>query len=433
MKRRTIAWLAVLALAVSIAAGSVLADEQKEIMVIAPNPMAASPAGPDGESVVIVPDELGTVSYANVENRMRENNLTILSVQENVDLLEELDYDELEADLREQMNKLITAKWAMTMGYPEYGIPGTVDRNSFAAQQLQQGYDAMNETFESIRDGELQEDNEGLIRQMKDVQAQIIMGGEMLYATLAGLEVTEAQLQRQLASLNRTVEELELRYGMGQVSALQLTQAKAGRTQLVSGLETLQMNIRNAKAQLELMLGAEQTGKIRLMAMPEVTQVQLETMDVERDLLTAKENSYTLYAAAVTLEDEREAYEEAFKTHYYNDQLPTAQKQAQHTWQAAQYTYNATLQDFELKFRQLYAQVQDYVQILNAAKVSLESEKAEFAAAELRYQQGTISKNAYLTAQDDLKAAEETVQTASNDLFASYNTYCWAVRHGILN
>ena len=402
-------------------------------MVIAPNPVAASPAGPDGLDVVIVPDELGTVSYANVESRMRQNNLTILSVQENVALLEELDYEELRQDLLDQMNKIANAKWAMTMGIPEYGIPGTVDPNSFAAQQLQQGYDAMNETFESIRDGEMQKDNEGLLRQMKDVQAQIVMGGEMLYATIAGLEVTEAQLQRQLASLNRTVEEMELRYGMGQVSALQLTQTKAGRTQLVSGLETLRMNLRNAKTQLEYMLGAEQTGKIRLMAMPEVTQAQLDGMDVERDLLTAKENSYTLYAAAVTLEDEREAHVEAFKTHYYNDQIPTEQKQAEHTWQAAQYTYNATLQDYELKFRQLHAQVQDYAQILNAAKVSLESEKAEFAAAEMRYQQGTISQNAYLTAQDDLKAAEEAVQTASNDLFASYNTYCWAVRHGILN
>ena len=28
---------------------------------------------------------------------------------------------------------------------------------------------------------------------------------------------------------------------------------------------------------------------------------------------------------------------------------------------------------------------------------------------------------------------EEKVQTASNDLFSAYNTYCWAVEHGVLN
>lgn len=432
MKRRTIAWLAVLALAVSIAAGSVLADEQEDVMVIAPNPVAASPAGPDGLDVVIVPDELGTVSYANVERRMRENNLTLLAVQERVTMLEELDYEELAQDLLDEINSWTNKKWLLNQGIPAYGIPGTADRSSFASVQLQQIIDGMNGQYEAIRDGEMQEDNQALLRQMKNGQDQLVMYGEMLYVTVAGLEVTEAQLQRQLASLNRTVEEMELRYGMGQVSALQLTQTKAGRTQLVSGLETLRMNLRNAKTQLEYMLGAEQTGKIRLMAMPEVTQAQLDGMDVERDLLTAKENSYTLYDAAKTLEDEREAYQDVLDKYTYNEEA-TERKQAEHTWQAAQYTYNDAVQTYELTFRQLYAQVQDYAQVLNAAKVSLESEKAEFVAAELKYQQGTISQNAYLTAQDDLHAAEDAVQTASNDLFASYNTYCWAVQHGILN
>ena len=32
-----------------------------------------------------------------------------------------------------------------------------------------------------------------------------------------------------------------------------------------------------------------------------------------------------------------------------------------------------------------------------------------------------------------LQEAEEKVQTAANDLFSSYNTYCWAVEHGVLN
>ena len=108
-------------------------------------------------------------------------------------------------------------------------------------------------------------------------------------------------------------------------------------------------------------------------------------------------------------------------------------RQAKHNWQAAQYTYNDTVQSYELKFRNLYAQVQDYKQILDAAKVSLECEKASYAATELRHEQGTVSTNALLDAKDSLNDAEEKVQTASNDLFSSYNTYCWAVEHGVLN
>ena len=52
---------------------------------------------------------------------------------------------------------------------------------------------------------------------------------------------------------------------------------------------------------------------------------------------------------------------------------------------------------------------------------------------QLKYEQGTISKNALLTAQDDLAAAEETVATAQRNLFSAYNNYRWAVDSGILN
>lgn len=50
---------------------------------------------------------------------------------------------------------------------------------------------------------------------------------------------------------------------------------------------------------------------------------------------------------------------------------------------------------------------------------------------ELKYQQGSISHNALLDAADKVSAAEETVEQARLDLFSAYNTYRWAVEHGI--
>ena len=46
---------------------------------------------------------------------------------------------------------------------------------------------------------------------------------------------------------------------------------------------------------------------------------------------------------------------------------------------------------------------------------------------------GSISENTLLSARDTLQEAEETVESAKNDLFSAYNSYCWAVEHGILN
>ena len=100
---------------------------------------------------------------------------------------------------------------------------------------------------------------------------------------------------------------------------------------------------------------------------------------------------------------------------------------------AARISHSATYQNYELKFRTLYSKVGDCKQILDAAKVSLAAEQSSYASMQLKYDQGTISKNKLLDAEDSLRTAEEKVQTASVDLFSAYNTYCWAVQHGIIN
>ena len=382
------------------------------------------------ESDLIEPDAVGTVSFANVERRMRENNLQILGIQGNIDTIEEIDYDEMYEDLREQLNEIASQQWGLVMTPAEY-LGGDYQKDK-TYDQLDQAYDAVREKFDAIKDGDMQKDNADLVRQLKNLQDQIVVAGESTYITLKALEVQETQLQRQLTALNRTVEEMELRYQMGQVSALQLQQTKAGRTQLVSGLETLRMNVRSLKMQLEMLIGAEQTGEIVLGDVPEVTDKELEAMDLEQDLLTYKAKSYDLYDAAKTLEDAQETYKDDASKYGYNEDK-YEYRSAKRTWETAQYTYNNTVQSYELKFRTLYAQVKDYKQILDAAKVSLECEKASYQASELKYQQGSISHNALLDAQDSLQEAEEKVLTASNDLFSSYNTYCWAVEHGVLN
>lgn len=50
-----------------------------------------------------------------------------------------------------------------------------------------------------IKDGDMQEDNTSSMRQLKNLQDQIIMAGETTYVALAAMELQEASLQRQLA------------------------------------------------------------------------------------------------------------------------------------------------------------------------------------------------------------------------------------------
>ena len=116
-----------------------------------------SPAGPDpapetdpetGELIDTgyVPDPVGSVTFENVERRMREGNLQVLALQETVDMLNSIDYEDLQEDLRQQLNQIAQGQWYMVL----LGQSGTL-----AYEQMDQAYDAVRAQFDAIKDGEM--------------------------------------------------------------------------------------------------------------------------------------------------------------------------------------------------------------------------------------------------------------------------------------
>ena len=430
MKKRWTALLLALAMLSALAVGA-LADEQKKDETAA-------------ETAQTTPDAAGTLSFENLGARMKEKSYALLALEESIALVESTDYEKVEQELRDGLNEIADAQWKMTA----LGSAGAMAHDatsatqaaigavgaavgSLANQSLQTQYDALREQFDAVRDGELQKDNAGVVHQLKNMEDSTIQMAQSAYITLLGLEEQSAALARQDAALDRTLAELELRYQLGQISTMTLEQAKAGKIQLESGKATLDMNITALRRQLNAMVGEELTAPLTLGALPAVTAEQLSAMDVEKDLEKAKAASYDLYAAKKTLDDADEEYDDSGAKSYYNER-DYKKVQARHKWQSAQYTYNATVQKYELTFRSLCDKVKDCAQILSAAKVSLECERSDLAAAQLKYEQGTISENALHTAEDELYTAQDTVSGAERDLFTAYNNYRWAVDCGLL-
>ena len=410
MKKRWTALLLALAMLSALAVG-VLADEQ-------------SKEGPAAEETVqIAPDAEGTLRFENLSARMKTGYYTVMSLEENIAAIECIDYDKMYEDLRDGLNQIAEAQWMMLQ------IPGAGE--TYTYKSLQDQYDTLRKTFDDIKDGKLQQDNADLVRQLRDAENQLLMAGQTLYINLLGLEDQSAALTRQAAALDRTIEEVKLRYELGQVSAMTLQQTEAGKAQAESGRAKLDAGIEQLRRQLNAMIGEELTAPLTLHALPEVTAEQLSAMDVEKDLEKAKAVSYDLYAAKLTLDDADEEYKDKARDLGYNEDN-YEYIAVKHRWQAAQYTYNAAVQSFELSFRSLYDSVQSYASALNAAKVSLECERSDLAAAQLKYEQGTISENALHTAEDDLYTAQDTVSGAERDLFTAYNNYRWAVDCGLL-
>lgn len=372
---------------------------------------------------VYVPDPVGSITFENLERRLRENNLTLLALEENIQSIEVIDYDKMYEDLRQSLNDIANAQWMMII----YGMGETPE-----AKALEQSYDALRETFDSLKEGELQKDNEDAIWQLENAQNQVVMAGESLYIAIIEMEQNRQTLQRNLDALDRSLEELELRYELGQISSQTLKQTQATRTSLLSSKQTLDSNIQNYKMQLELMAGGELNGQIQLGELPGVTDKQLTDMNLEADLETAKENSYSLYEAEQTLDEAHETYEDNGGQYAAtSDKYQYAS--AAHTYEAAKYNYNATIQNFEISFRTLYLQVKDFKQVLDAAKTALAVEQDNYSVSQLKYEQGNLSLNDLLEAEDKVKEAQETVDGAENDLFSAYHNYRWAVDYGILN
>ena len=410
MKKRWTALLLALAMLSALAVGA-LADEQDKEKTAAE------------ETAQTAPDAEGTLRFENLSARMKTGYYTVMSLEENIAAIECINYDKMYEDLRDGLNQIAEAQWMMLQ------IPGAGE--TYTYKSLQDQYDTLRKTFDDIKDGKLQQDNADLVRQLRDAENQLLMAGQTLYINLLGLEDQSAALTRQTAALDRTIEEVKLRYELGQVSAMTLQQTEAGKAQVESGKAALDAAVAQLRRQLNAMIGEELTAPLTLNALPGVTAEQLAAMDVEKDLEKAKAASYDLYAAKLTLEDADEEYKDkAGDLGYNKDNYEYIA--VKHQWQAAQYTYNAAVQNFELSFRSLYDSVQSYASALNAAKVSLECERSDLAAAQLRYEQGTISENALHTAEDELYTAQDTVSGAERDLFTAYNNYRWAVDYGLL-
>ena len=425
MKRQTLSLALAAALALSLLGGAALAAEAPETE--APQPPAEE----------YIPDPVGSITFGNLSRRMREGNLQVRSIQENIDILEELDYDDLKDDLRVQLNEIASAQWGLVMSSEQMIQSGMMSDYEYhsAYDQMDKAYNAVREQYDAIKEGDMQENNADTVRQLKNLQNQIVMAGETTYIALAAMELQQDGLERQLAALDRQITELDLRYELGHISSLTLKQARSGRASLNSGLATLGMNLDVYKGQLELLIGAEITGNISLGALPAVSQEELDAMVLAKDLETAKANSWALYEAAETHKEAREKYN-GYGGDYgqsYAADGDRAYTQARHTYYSAKYNYDNTVQNFELGLRGLYLKVKDCRQILSAARTALAVEQDNYAVAQLKQSQGTLSRNALLEAGDKLKEAREKAAGAENDLFSAYNAYRWAVDYGILN
>lgn len=190
------------------------------------------------------------------------------------------------------------------------------------------------------------------------------------------------------------------------------------------------MNLRRCKLQMQSMIGAGLNGSLTLGPLPALSQELVNAMDYKPDLAEAKDRSYDLFAAKKKLDEASDTYDDT-RAGYAQDTYNV--RSARHTYEAALYEYKMSVQNFEMNFRSTFDSVKDYQQVRNSAQTSLAYQESAYASMELKYRQGTVSRNALSDAEDDLAEAKDAVETARRNLFTAYRSYYWAVNYGVMS
>ena len=386
----------------------------------------AKDATMDDELVFTGEDDFRYLAFEDLRDRVLAGSLTAKMLQESIASIDAMDYTRMAQELNAQMSSLEAAQ-AMYAQIP-VSTPMEGAMQGYVISNLASSYGSLYSTVSDLASGKIQKDAAAARRQLKNAQDLTVVGAESLYFAILELEQTKATLQRNMAALDRQLKEMELRYELGQISALTLEQVKSGRATLQSNLSTLEMNLRRCKLQMQSMIGAGLNGSLVLGPLPALSQGLVDSMTYKPDLEEAKTRSYDLFAAKKKLDEASDTYDDTRASHAQDTYNV---RSARHTYESALYEYKMAVQTFEMNFRSAFDSVKDYSQVLNSAQTTLAFQEHSYASMELKYRQGTISHNALLDAEDDLSEAKDAVETSRRNLFTAYRTYYWAVNYGV--
>lgn len=273
------------------------------------------------------------------------------------------------------------------------------------------GLDDLQEEAEN----ELEDTYASTEKQLENAANQIVVGAQTAYAGIITIREGIETLDRSLAALDRNIAVVEKQVEIGMASQLTLENLEQTRRTAAAQRETLVKQQTATENQLSLLCGNTANTTVKPTTLPTVTDRQLADMNYEKDLEAALDNSYTIWSAR---DEMRKASND------YEDNVTSTVD----AYEAAKLNLEYAEESVTNSFRQLYLDVQDKKRLLDEAQAAYDMEKKNFDVDALRYERGMISKNDYLTAQDDLAAQEEAVRTAEHDLFTAYNTYDWAKR-----
>lgn len=437
MKRKTIGvLLAGVICAISVApAGAVHVTDVAGLGALAAATAAADVLGSGDVNAAPPVQDAQSIGFRGLEETVRAHNQTIQAFRktlqgiENTDLdgqffAEELQYQAKLNEYQSQANAYTTyikQLKALDGDSSDPTIAAQIEMAESLLKVAQNGVAQINGIISGLDDAqeaaedELDDTYASTEKQLENTANGIVVGAQTAYAGIITIREGIETLDRSLAALDRNIAVVEKQVEIGMASQLTLENLEQTRRMAAAQRGTLVKQQTATENQLSLLCGNTANTTVKPTTLPTVTDRQLADMNYEKDLEAALDNSYTIWSAR---DEMRKASND------YEDNVTSTVD----AYEAAKLNLEYAEESVTNSFRQLYLDVQDKKRLLDEAQAAYDMEKKNFDVDALRYKRGMISKNDYLTAQDDLAAQEDAVRTAEHDLFTAYNTYDWAKR-----
>ena len=434
MKRKTIGvLLAGVICAISVApAGAVHVTDIAGLGALAAATAAADVLGSGDVNAAPPVQDAQSIGFRGLEETVRAHNQTIQAFRktlqgiENTDLdgqffTQELQYEAQKSQYQAQAAIYRQCIEELSAVESSPAIEAQIRVAQLNLKMCEESIAMLDRTIAGLDDLQEEAENEledtyaSTEKQLENAANQIVVGAQTAYAGIITIREGIETLDRSLAALDRNIAVVEKQVEIGMASQLTLENLEQTRRTAAAQRETLVKQQTATENQLSLLCGNTANTTVKPTTLPTVTDRQLADMNYEKDLEAALDNSYTIWSAR---DEMRKASND------YEDNVTSTVD----AYEAAKLNLEYAEESVTNSFRQLYLDVQDKKRLLDEAQAAYDMEKKNFDVDALRYERGMISKNDYLTAQDDLAAQEDAVRTAEHDLFTAYNTYDWAKR-----
>ena len=255
-------------------------------------------------------------------------------------------------------------------------------------------------------------------RQADNIEGQLAQTAQTLLITIQNLKYNRGQLERQLASLDRTIDVAEVQLSIGMISQYQMDLYRNQRDNLARTIDTLQTQCESLGSSIALLCGYDADTIVMPSTLAPVYDSQLREMSYEDDLELAKQNSFSIWQKRSELRQAQNAYDEDISGTDY-------------AVQSAKDALAAEQQAVESSFGTIFQGVADSRAALDAARTAEQQAELDFRTSQVQYSRGMISELAYRQAQDTLENAKDAVEIAQLNLTSAYNQYEWA-KQGVM-